>query len=388
MKILILGYGKTGKELESLLSKENDVYVYDDIILDKENYLSLKKINKELPFFDYVIRSPGISSKSKIYSLSSQLTNHLVSEIEFYNNYFKDKVIIGVTGTNGKTTLVTILNHILSFRYKVAVLGNIGETISSNLERIKKSEILIFELSSFMLEDTYSLRLDYGIITNLSKNHLDKVPFLSFYYASKLKLRSISKNLYIDRKLKKYCYNRSYFVIDEIDAPMIFFDNKFNQNHFKIAYDIAIGLGIRKEDIILTMQSYKVPSFRNELTKLNNLYIVNDSKSTSVESTNACLSIFKGKRRIIILGGIAKSGSFKKLKLNKDDIILSFGRDRYKIVKEIGGIYFNTLKDVISYIKRIKDEVYILFSPGCSSLDEYSSYVERGEIFDKLIQEK
>ena len=136
------------------------------------------------------------------------------------------------------------------------------------------------------------------------------------------------------------------------------------------------------------MQSYKVPSFRNELTKLNNLYIVNDSKSTSVESTNACLSIFKGKRRIIILGGIAKSGSFKKLKLNKDDIILSFGRDRYKIVKEIGGIYFNTLKDVISYIKRIKDEVYILFSPGCASLDEYSSYVERGEIYDKLIQEK
>ena len=62
MKILILGYGKTGKELESLLSKENDVYVYDDVILDKENYLSLKKINKELPFFDYVVSLQKVKS--------------------------------------------------------------------------------------------------------------------------------------------------------------------------------------------------------------------------------------------------------------------------------------------------------------------------------------
>ena len=387
MKILILGYGKTGKDLEKVLRKDNEVYIYDDIILDKENYLSYKKIRKELPYYDYIIRSPGISSKTKIYKLCTQLSQNLVSEVEFFSSYYKNKIVIGVTGTNGKTTLVTMLYHILSSKYRVCLLGNIGNTISSSIKTIIESEILIFELSSFMLEDTKSLNLDYGIITNLSRNHLDKVHFLDFYYASKLKIRAWSNKLYIDKRLKKYFVNDSHLIIEKINAPIVFNENEYNENHFKVAYDIATNLGIDEDSILKSISSYKIPSYRNELKIKDNFFIVNDSKSTSVEATNACLSIYKDKKRVLILGGIAKSGSFKKLKIRKDDIILSYGRDRFKIVKEVGGIYFDNLDDIKKFIRRIKEEVYILFSPGCSSLDQYSSYVERGKYFDKIIQQ-
>ena len=126
-----------------------------------------------------------------------------------------------------------------------------------------------------------------------------------------------------------------------------------------------------------------------KVLKINGLMFINDSKATSISATNACLDVFKDKRRIIILGGISKKENFKYINKLNDDIILSYGKDGYKIFKEIGDLYFNNLYEVINYIKYhyINIDGYVILSPGCASFDQFSSYVERGNYFNKLLGE-
>ena len=123
-----------------------------------------------------------------------------------------------------------------------------------------------------------------------------------------------------------------------------------------------------------------------KIKDVGGLTFINDSKSTSISATNACLDIYSDKKRIIILGGISKKEKFTKINKKQNDIVISYGREKLKIFNQIGDFYFNDLSSVMNYIKRkYKKEYYIIFSPGCSSLDQYKSYIKRGEEFNQLI---
>jgi UDP-N-acetylmuramoylalanine--D-glutamate ligase len=101
------------------------------------------------------------------------------------------------------------------------------------------------------------------------------------------------------------------------------------------------------------------------------------------------LFLHNNKKRIVILGGISKSDSFKNLMIKDDDIILIYGRDKEKIFNELEkGLMFDTLNQIVEYIKQyLNDDIYILFTPGCSSFDQFNNYIERGETFLRLIGE-
>ena len=113
MKILILGYLSSGKSSYELLKDQHECFIYDKKKLKFENYYSYNKLKKDLPHFDLVIRSPGIKITSKVYQLVVQLSSKIISEIELGLEYIKDNFIIGVTGSNGKTTLVNMIYHLL-----------------------------------------------------------------------------------------------------------------------------------------------------------------------------------------------------------------------------------------------------------------------------------
>ena len=217
MKILILGFSKSGRASYELLKDNNQVYIYDKKKLKVDNYYSFTKLKKELPFFDLVIRSPGIKQTSKVYQLALILSKKMISEVELGLSYIKNNIIIGVTGSNGKTTLVNILYHLLKDKYTVHKLGNIGTPLTSKIKEIKKGDIVILELSSFQLENTSLKFIDYGIITNISSNHLDSVFSKEIYVASKLKLINLSKNIYLPQEVyKNNKIRKKYYKIEEL----------------------------------------------------------------------------------------------------------------------------------------------------------------------------
>ena len=385
MKILILGFSRSGKSAYELLKEKHQVFIYDKVKLDLPNYISYSNLKKDLPYFDLVIRSPGIKITSKVYQLVNQLTKRIISEIELGLKYIKNNKIIGVTGSNGKTTLVNMIHFLLKDKFVVHKLGNIGTPLTSKVNQINRDDIVVLELSSFQLENTYSKVFDIGVVTNILDNHFDSVFSKEGYIASKLKLLNLSKKVYSEKKYQKRRKN-----IKNINNLPLFFNaklNKYNHVYWNIACDIALSFGIKKEDIINKQYEFEMEHYRMEKIKdVGGLTFINDSKSTSISATNACLDIYSDKKRIIILGGISKKEKFTKINKKQNDIVISYGREKLKIFNQIGDFYFNDLSSVMNYIKRkYKKDYYIIFSPGCSSLDQYKSYIKRGEEFNQLI---
>ena len=256
---------------------------------------------------------------------------------------------------------------------------------------INKEDIIVLELSSFQLENTYSKFIKYGVITNISSNHYDSVFSKYIYISSKLKLINLSEITYLPSVVyTQYDILKKYIKIESLIEYKNDKLNKYNQVYWNIACSIAKSFNISNEEIERKKELFSMEHFRMEKVKeINNLVFINESKSTSISATNACLDVYNNKRRIIILGGISKKENFKRINKLQEDIVLSFGKDGYKIFNEIGDLYFNNLEDVIKYIKIhfYNLEGYVIFSPACASFDQFSSYVERGNLFNKLIDE-
>ena len=206
-KILLLGLGISNIAVLNYLKDEYEVYIYDDYKKDKD-YYTLKRLKKEMPLFDLVIRSPGIPYKSEVYKFVTLLTKEIISEIEFAIRILKDRnaKYIVVTGTNGKTTICNQLYQVLSIKHNVFLAGNIGVPLISLVNRIKDNDIVIIEMSSFQIENTYSNFADFIIVTNISKNHLDEVYSYDYYKASKKRVVSLLKSdghLIVDKRLNE-----------------------------------------------------------------------------------------------------------------------------------------------------------------------------------------
>ena len=191
MKILILGYGKVGQALHKFLEKSNNqIYIYDqkDLSNELENYYSYEELLKSMPLFDLVIRSPGISILSKVYQLAKLLSKEIKSELDFASKYLKTKHIIGITGSNGKTTTSLMLKTILEKKYRVFLVGNIGIPLIEVVNKINSDDVVIIEVSSFMLEDTSDIIFESIIFTTLSPNHIDQCGNIYNYYISKKRI--------------------------------------------------------------------------------------------------------------------------------------------------------------------------------------------------------
>lgn len=390
-KILLLGYGRSLRALHELIKDEYEVYIYDDFIKN-DAYYNLEKIKATLPLFDIVVRSPGITSLNEIYTLIRLLTKELISEIEFCVRLLKSKKIkyILVTGTNGKTSICSMIYKVLSSYYEnVFLAGNIGVPFSSIVPYIKDNAIVILELSSFQIEDTYSSFGDYVIINNISPNHLDGVINYEFYKSSKKRLFLLKKAdglLIVDKSLEE--------EFKEFNPLIVAKESKIDhyyQLNIHIVYLIAYLFHISKRKVNNIIKVMDFPKYRNEEIKTSFLStIINDSKSTTVEASNICLMLHSDKERIIILGGISKSESFSLLSVTNTDLIFIYGKDRYKIQKQLNaGKCFLTLDEIIMEISPLfNDDIYILFTPGCSSYDQFSNYLARGDYFTNLIRSK
>ena len=426
-KIGILGAGKSGMAAAKLAHNLGaDVFISD---LNKKDKISKEiryefgKHSKEILKSDIVIKSPGIDNKSKIVKEIIDLSIPLVSEIEFAS-WFTDSFIIALTGTNGKTTTIQLINNILKRGgLKTFLGGNVGIPFSENVfdeifnKDYKKNDTKkvfhILEISSFQLEDIKYFKPNISIILNITPDHLDRHKSFKSYLDTKLKILTnqndkcyaiinkndvkISKQKYKSNIIEFYISESGEMIVNDKIKIMDIQNSKLLGSHNYqniLAASIVADLCKISDKLILESINFFKPLYHRleKLTPIKNIIYYNDSKATNLSATVAAIESID-KNIILILGGIDKNNSdFSILKNYKSKIkhIILYGQSRHHIEKQINN-FFNLISysDFKKAIKKaIKISVLndnILFSPACASFDQFKNYKERGNYFKEII---
>jgi UDP-N-acetylmuramoylalanine--D-glutamate ligase len=437
-KALVLGMARSGYEVAKLLvSKGYDVTIND---INKEQQtekigelksLGVKIILGDHPddlldsTYEVMVKNPGIKNDHKYVLRAQELDIPVINDIELAYLYFPSNItIIGVTGTNGKTTTATIVYEIIRASSKsVYLMGNIGYPACSFVSNLKDGDIVVMEISDHQLCNINNFKTNISILLNISEAHIDFHGSYDAYKNAKKKIFSHHTHddiaiLNIDNKEvmeltkdilsnKKYfsshmsnkacctinhgyiCYNNNRIInVDKIKIKGI-----HNYENIMAAIIVSKELGISDDVIINVLTTFKGVEHRLEYVKtLNDREFYNDSKSTNVTSTKMALSSFN-KPIILILGGLDRGHSFDDLKdsMIKVKCIVAYGevKEKVKCFATQCHISCEVTDDLESATKKSytlsKEGDIILLSPACASWDQFKDYEERGNKFKNYI---
>ena len=429
---LILGLGKTGVSCANYFNKHNKAYrVFDSRDVSEIDQTTLKKLDRENIFFnnfdkylfddiDEIIVSPGFDRSHEIFREISFRKLPCITDIDLFKKYCK-KPIISVTGTNGKTTIVSMLEHVLlNTGIKAIACGNNGvpplDVNSSNYDYI------ILELSSYQLEYMHNHQSFISLLANIDHDHFERHKTMEEYLGVKLKIFSscdypiinvsllnitfdVDKTDLIRYGLLKNKIIISNKTVEEIsyDYSNIYYKDRVSLKHkglHNLENIIAICsivslLSIRLENCLDSLKSYIHLPHRIEFVKnSNDISWYNDSKSTNSASTKAALNYINS-NIILILGGAMKNMDYRSLSdlINQKVRILVFiGENKDYIKNQIN------VKSKILDAKSIDDAVIlsrdialandtILLSPASPSFDMFKNFEDRGEAFKKAVKE-
>lgn len=433
-KIAILGLGVSNIPLlEYLHNLGCDVVVFntkplDKNLIDKLNTYKIKYYNKENAFdylhgFDIIFRSPSILPTRKELVIAKEEGAVITSEIRELLHLAPCKVI-GVTGSDGKTTTTTLINEILKANsYHTFLGGNIGTPLFTKLPEMKKEDIIVLELSSFQLMDM-DISPDISIITNIAENHLDIHSSFEEYIDAKKNIFKYQDNKgilvtnadnEITNKFKgngetRY-FSRSkqtnYFYTD---GTYIYYNGKkiLNKNDIKLRgihnlENIATALTaiidlIDLDKSIEVIKNFNGVEHRLEFVReINNVKWYNDSVSSSPTRTIAGLYSYD-ENIVLIAGGYDKHLDYTNIAkpiLDKVTKLILMGDTKEKIYNAVTTsvtnpnieIYkCNTLQEVVDKAKEvaIPGEI-VLFSPASASFDMFKNFADRGNQFKDLV---
>ena len=407
----VYGLGLSGNSAFKFLKKKNiqTIYTWDD----KKNKNDIKKFilfKKALDKVDYIIISPGISIKKTKFKLKLLRNKRkIITDLDlFYMQNMRVKSIV-ITGTNGKSTACSLIQHILKMsRHDVQFGGNIGKPVL-DLKITKKTTVII-EASSFQLEYAKFIKPNFAVILNISNDHLDWHKTIANYRKSKFNIFSIQDindiailnnkkliNIFIKKNyLSKLRVIKNNFLSSKIKKKII---NKYlilepNLENLSFAYEISKLFMVKEKIFLKAVNNFKGLPHRHEVfLKKKNVTFINDSKATSFESTKYALK--KNKNIYWILGGLPKikdKFDFQGTNLN---IIKSFiigKKSNYfqnqiakKIKYKISFNLTNAIKDIFKeLILNRKKKITVLFSPASASYDQFDNFADRGNQFKKI----
>lgn len=341
--------------------------------------------------FEKLLLSPGISTRRSFFKHS--LREKEIREMDLFKDLFGGKTFV-ITGTNGKSTATFQIGQVfekLFGKEKVFVGGNLG-TSSLDIFRLRPhAEWAILEVSSYQAERLISAKFDFGLLLNLSPDHLDRYSSAEEYYQAKWNLLSRCRHVF---------YPQDLVPPIALEATKTLFQTTDDWSH--VLKTIVHQLNDSKcfgEKLLISeslLSSLDRLPHRLEPVLVSTAFdFINDSKATNVESVLYALSQTKAsKRRHLILGGIAKGGDFAGLKLHwkKGDRAWIYGRDRHLIESQIRSFS----KEIRSFEKldELLDELFVhlepkdlvLLSPGCASFDQFLNFEDRGSFFKTKIQ--
>ena len=421
----ILGAGLSGiAAAKILVNSKANIFIFDDK-KDKPDFINDNcwKNYKLWPWktLTTLVVSPGIpiNTKNKHLAIKLAIRNKIkiINEIDLFFQTKPEAKIIGVTGTNGKSTTVALLFHILNFnKIKCVIGGNYGFP-ACEINDPGKNGIIILELSSYQLDGAKELSLDLATITNITKDHLDYHETFENYKFSKLKIIKFLKEngtfiLDTDNKLLDETVNENNFKSINIikikkDEPYNYVnDNEYlqgahNESNKSIAVSIAKYLNINLEKISLAINNFKgLPHRMEPLYTSDRIKIINDSKSTNGEATAAALKSFEN--IFWIAGGQPKSDGIGEAKnfLDKVKEVFLIGQSTDFFCKEISKFKKDLqIHDCLS-LERATELAFkkaensnlqnyvILLSPSAASFDQYVNFEDRGNKFKEIVNQK
>lgn len=434
-KIFIFGMARSGYECAKLLSKyTNQILVVDGKVQDENHTKELEKLNVQVVIsqtpeeilddsYDFVIKNPGIIKTHPCVLKAKKLNIPVINEVEVaYHLLPKDISIIGITGSNGKTTTTTMIYEVLKKANLSAFLGgNIGYPVCSLVEKVKSNDILVLEISDHQLVDVNDFKTNISVLTNLSKVHIDFHGDYETYKNSKKKIFSHhtkedlalinlenedslkltediqSTKEYFSSKQKADAYIRDNFIVYKGENIISLDDIKIkgmhNYENIMCMIMVVKKFSVSNEIIKDYLKEFKGVEHRIEYVReKDGVTFYNDSKATNTDSTIIALDSFM-KPTILILGGLDRGHSFVPLTDHLSHVkkIICYGETKLRIKEyadsiNIPCLVVDTLKEATlkSYEDASRGDV-VLFSPACASWDQYDNFEIRGKEFKDTV---
>jgi len=442
-RLVILGGGESGagtailakqKGFEVFLSDKNKIADKYKVLLQQHNIEFEEEQHSEEKILnaDEVMKSPGIPEKVELIKKIRAKGIHVISEIEFASRYSGNAVLIGITGSNGKSTTTTLIHHILvKAAYKAALVGNIGNSFALEVAN-GGWDYYVIEISNFQLDDIHDFRPDVALLLNLSEDHLDRYNYeYQRYIDSKFRITMnqnendvfiycaddevLCKNLEqkktkaktIPFSLNKILDEGAFINNNELTITikpkpiltMSIYDlalqGKHNQQNSLAAGIAANVVDVRNEVIKESLSDFNALEHRMEfVATVRGIDFVNDSKATNINSTWYALESAT-KPVIWIAGGLDKGNDYTVLQsLVKEKVkaIVCLGKDNRKIHEA-----FARHVDMIANTQTAEEAVLMayqlgeqgdvcLLSPACASFDLFENYMDRGNQFKTAVK--
>lgn len=432
-KIFILGMARSGYEAALVLSRDNEVLITDmreqELSKVKElGSVGVKVVITDDPIdlldetYDYVVKNPGIKLDHPIVVKAESLNIPVINEVEVAYHYLPDVKIVGITGSNGKTTTTTLTYEILKrANLPVHLGGNIGYPLCSLVDKCKDGDILVLEISGHQLHDCQDFKTDIGVMTNLSEVHIDHFgSYENYKYNKSLIFRHHtdkdiailnkensdvievtkdikSKKLYFSSKNDAdACILDDYICINNekiININEIKIKGMHNYENIMCAILVAKQFNVSNEVICEVLKTFNGVEHRIEFVRnVNGVDFYNDSKATNVKSTQIALNTFKNPT-ILILGGLDRGHSFEGLKdyLVNTKAIVCYGetKNRIKEFSDSIGIDCYVVDDLTQATKKAyelsSNGDTVLLSPACASWDQFDNFEIRGNLFKDIV---
>ena len=437
-KIFILGFARSGYEAAKLLAKRGNEVILNDLKEDQDDKkikelesLGVKIILGSHPddildgSFNYLIKNPGVTIDHKYVLKAKELGIEVINEVEMaYRLLPSDITLIGITGTNGKTTTTTLIYEIIKESGKsVHLTGNIGYPLCGFLEKLHKDDIIVMEVSCQQLENLDKFNPHIAVMTNLSEAHIDFFKSYDNYKKVKAKIFKnqtkddiailniedndvveIGKDIkstikyFSNKNIINGCYikDNSIYYYDELvihldDIKLV---GMHNYENIMASIMVAKELGIDNKAIFNVLNNFRGVEHRLEFVKeINTRKFYNDSKATNIKSTQIALSSFYTPT-ILILGGMERQQDFNLLKdyMTHVKLIVCYGENK-KRIKEFGDKLMietevvNNLSEAVNKAYELSSENdIILLSPASASWDQYKCFEDRGKEYKECIE--
>ena len=440
--LIVLGGGESGvgaaylasqNGISVFLSDKNLIELkYKEILIDngiefEEGAHSIDKVLKA----SEIVKSPGIPNDSVLINDIIKKNIPIISEIEFASRFTNAK-IIGVTGSNGKTTTVSLIYHILKTSgLNVGIGGNIGNSLAFLIAK-NKFDYIVLELSSFQLEGINKFKPSIAVITNLSPDHLERYDYSFEKYVdakfnivnnqtssdyliynsqddtidNELKSRKISSSkipfsltkgrlsnqTYVEKNSLKSEINKNQFMISLENLSL---KGKHNVQNSMAAATVAHLLKITNQDIKESLSNFQSINHRMEnVLTIQKVKYINDSKATNVNAVYYALDSMKNST-VWIVGGVDKGNDYNELLplvREKVKAIICLGLDNKKIIETFSSISdlileTTSMSEAVNFAYKIaKPNDAVLLSPACSSFDLFEDYEDRGNQFKECVR--
>jgi UDP-N-acetylmuramoylalanine--D-glutamate ligase len=406
MRALVIGVARSGRAaIEALAAQGAEVVAYD-----RSNDVEVDGLTADIRLgawedgvldgVDVVVKSPGVPESSEPMVAARRRNVQVISEIELGARLLENP-IIGITGTNGKTTTTALIGAMFDAAGAPAeVAGNIGRPLTSLVGRTSPETWVVCELSSFQLEDVEALHCRIAVLLNLEPDHLDRHGSFEEYRDAKLRIfeRQEAADLAIVPRgfgaVPGVARRLEFGGGDELPAePLI--PGAHNRENAAAATAAARAAGIPDAAIAEALRTFPGVEHRiEEVATIAGVRYVNDSKATNVAAALRALASFPGARKLVILGGRGKAEPYAPLAaafaLGDRAYLIGEATEAMAAALEDAGVPFERSGElavaVSSAAAVAREGDVVLLSPACASFDQFRDYEVRGQEFGKLVQ--